>query len=66
MEWFAENFRLFVTNPDLSNALRPKFYAAMCRSGIVPVINFSWEMTLRNNGAPDRIVEQARKKIESR
>lgn len=65
MEWFAENFRLFVTNPDLSNALRPKFYAALVASGIKPVINFAWDFTLRGNDAPDRIVEQARKKILS-
>ena len=26
-EWFAEMFRLFVTNPDLLRILRPRFYA---------------------------------------
>jgi hypothetical protein len=26
-EWFAELFRLFVTNPDLLKAIRPKIYS---------------------------------------
>lgn len=29
-EWFAECFRLFVTNPLLLRALRPRTYAALC------------------------------------
>lgn len=63
MEWFAENFRLFVTNPGLSKALRPRFYAAIINAGIQPLSRDGWEAVLRRNGAPNRIVEQARKKI---
>jgi len=63
MEWFAENFRLFVTNPDLSKKLRPKFYAGVVQSGINPPPHDDWEMELLWADAPPRIVEQARKKI---
>lgn len=65
MEWFAENFRLFVTNPDLSSALRPRFYAAVITSGIQPLGHDDWETVLLSNGAPTRIIEQARKKISA-
>lgn len=64
-EWFAEHFRLFVTNPGLSKALRPRFYAAMIEQGIQPISREGWELALRETLAPDRIVDQARKKIES-
>jgi hypothetical protein len=63
MEWFAENFRLFVTNPDLSLALRPKFYVAVVEAGIHPLEQPDWAERLRFLSAPDRIIEQARKKI---
>jgi hypothetical protein len=72
MEWFAENFRLFVTNPDLSLSLRPRFYEAMERADFKPVVLVdgggvqSWETVLREFDAPDRIVNQARKKIGDR
>jgi hypothetical protein len=63
MEWFAENFRLFVTNPDLSRTLRPAFYVAMLETGFVPATSEGWEAVLLASAAPARIVEQARKKI---
>jgi hypothetical protein len=63
MEWFAENFRLFVTNPGLSAELRPRFYAAVVADGIQPLTHVDWETVLIGNGAPARIVDQARKKI---
>jgi hypothetical protein len=68
MEWFAENFRLFVTNPDLSLSLRPRFYDAMEREDFKPVKLIDgggvqdWETVLRQLAAPDRIIGQARKK----
>lgn len=62
MEWFAENFRLFVTNPDLSKRLRPKFYSALSKE-MQPVCLEAWETQLSLNGAPSRIIDQARKKI---
>lgn len=63
MEWFAENFRLFVTNPGLSAELRPRFYAAIIADGIKPLNHDDWETVLIANGAPSRIIDQARKKI---
>lgn len=63
MEWFAENFRLYVTNPDLSSRLRPKFHRALDVAGVHPLPSEGWEAVLRGHQATDRIVEQARKKI---
>lgn len=69
MEWFAENFRLFVTNAELCRRLRPRFYSALRGAGIKPVELFplsclSWHAMLTEGyAAPDRIVDQARKKI---
>ena len=62
LEWFAEHFRLFVTNPDLSLSIAPKFYAEL-RERLDPQRTTIWEDRLRETGAPDRIIEQARKKI---
>lgn len=62
-EWFAENFRLFVTNPDLCRLIRPKFCMAMCLR-FKPVIKGRWEDVLIGHGATDRIILQAAKKIE--
>ena len=68
MEWFAENFRLFVTNPHLSSLLRPRFFRAMRESGINPVMAHAsgfarWDEVLRGFEAPDRIIDMAKKKI---
>jgi hypothetical protein len=65
MEWFAENFRLFVTNPNLSRSLRPRFYNALTGAGLTPLGDDDWEVVLRAHGAPARIVEQARKKVRA-
>lgn len=62
-EWFAENFRLFVTNPDLSRLIRPRFWHAMIAAGVNPVWTMNWEDLLRANGAPPRITDQCHKKI---
>jgi hypothetical protein len=62
MEWFAENFRLYVTNPNLSLKVRPKFFMALWSDGIYPVIEKPWEEVLKENGAPERNFEQIRKK----
>lgn len=62
-EWFAENFRLFVTNPDLSERLRPKFYAAMLEAGFKPAVIYSYWHVLCSNGATDRILKMAEKKV---
>ena len=68
MEWFAENFRLFVTNPYLASAIRPKFYKAIENEGLIPITrlwNKGWLLTLAENGANDRITKVAQKKIDA-
>lgn len=63
MEWFAENFRLFVTNPDLCLRLRPKFHNALIHKGINPLPLGPYESVLRENEATERIIFQACKKV---
>lgn len=66
MEWFAEIFRLYVTNPDLCMILRPHFYKAMSETfGLLPLESPTWEQVLVSHNAPARTIEQARKKIEA-
>ncbi len=50
-EWFAEMFRLFVTNPELLKELRPKTYTAIA-GHFKPVVVASWDMVLQD--APER------------
>lgn len=59
-EWFAELFRLFVTNPDLLRILRPKFYAALTEK-FRPFYGDSWRDRLQH--APARTFEQAAKMV---
>lgn len=59
-EWFAEMFRLFVTNPNLLAMLRPGTHAAI-REKFVPVFNDGWR--LRLVGAPDRTIAAIEKKL---
>lgn len=61
-EWFAEMFRLFVTNSDLLKRVRPRTYALL-REHFKPVIDAPWRKILK--GAPDRTIAQAAKKIEA-
>lgn len=61
-EWFAEAFRLFVTNPDLLRRFRPKTYAGLVEAGLQPVFEEDWYCRLEAQGAPVRTLEQARKK----
>ena len=61
-EWFAEIFRLFVTNPNLLSKLRPKIYEELIsRFNIIE--DRSWEEVLID--APLRTINQACKKINS-
>lgn len=53
-EWFAEIFRLFVTNPDLLRGLRPLTYAALVARGLKPVWTDDWRTRL--DGAPERTI----------
>jgi Mlc titration factor MtfA (ptsG expression regulator) len=61
-EWFAEMFRLFVTNSDLLKNLRPRTYAII-KDFFKPVIDQPWQHVLKD--APERTIAQAAKKIES-
>lgn len=65
MEWFAEIFRLYVTNPDLCRMLRPMFFRAMKEAGVLPLLSDGWGAVLSGFGAPQRIIDQASKKIQS-
>lgn len=62
-EWFAEMFRLFVTNPDLMRKVRPKTYAIL-RERFNIVEKRRWQKVIA--GAPARTIAQAEKKIQSR
>ena len=55
-EWFAEIFRLFVTNPDLLRAVRPRTFAEI-RAVLKPVEDRPWREVLAN--APERTFEMA-------
>lgn len=60
-EWFAEMFRLFVTNPDLLRQIRPVTYELLA-DDFKPSLELPWDEVLR--AAPLRTIEAARKKIE--
>ena len=62
-EWFAEIFRLFLTNPDLLYNLRPKTYAELHdRFPLWP--RTPWQEILED--APERTKLQAEKKIRNK
>lgn len=59
-EWFAELFRVFVTNPDLLRIIRPATYERLC-SRFVPVVAGSWQAVLAQ--APERTKTACAKKV---
>lgn len=59
-EWFAEMFRVFVTNPDLLLQLRPRTHEEMM-ARFKPVFADTWRDRLA--GAPDRTVTATERKI---
>lgn len=59
-EWFAEIFRLFVTNPNLLNLIRPATYKLL-RDRFVPVVSEPWETVIAQ--APDRTRTACAKKV---
>ena len=61
-EWFAEMFRVFVTNPDLLLALRPRTHAEMV-ARLKPMFADSWRERLA--GAPDRTTLAAQRKVDA-
>jgi hypothetical protein len=60
-EWFAEMFRLFVTNPDLLSHLRPRTHADLLEH-FKPVFEDAWSQRL--HGAPDRTILAIRRKLD--
>lgn len=59
-EWFAEIFRLFVTNPDLLQRIRPRAFGMIAKD-FRPLECGHWTGVLKD--APQRTIEQAAKKI---
>ncbi len=64
-EWFAEMFRLYVTNPHLLCALRPRTYAQLARIFYQVTPHRSWDRELAATGAPQRTVDAARRQVGS-
>lgn len=62
-EWFAEIFRLFVTNYDLLRLLRPKAYE-LIRERFNPVSPAPWQVALGSN-VPKRILTNLEKKVRA-
>lgn len=60
-EWFAEMFRLFVTNPDLLRLLRPKTFRAILDTGLQPRNDDTWDDVLFLS--PERTYTMTEKKI---
>lgn len=58
-EWFAEHFRLFVTNPDLLSKIRPKVYALFAEKW-KSVETRPWQEVL---AGADRQIRAAQNKI---
>ena len=54
-EWFAEIFRLFVTNPGLLAQLRPKTYKRL-REQFYPVTDKTWRECLLGD-TPERVIK---------
>lgn len=63
-EWFAEIFRLFMTNPDLLKNIRPLTHAWLITDGFKPAFNDTWRDRLRL--APERTINAAANKIKGK
>lgn len=63
MEWFAEIFRLFVTNPDLLRQIRPKAYAALI-ADFKPIIDKTAGEIMEHWHAPARVFGRMQKWID--
>lgn len=61
-EWFAEMFRVFVTNPDLLRLVRPRTHREL-RQCFEPLFTDTWRDRL--SGAPDRTITAAERHIEA-
>jgi hypothetical protein len=61
-EWFAEMFRVFVTNPDLLRIVRPRTHREL-RACFAPVFEDTWRDRLRD--APARTITAATRHVEA-
>lgn len=61
-EWFAEIFRLFVTNPDLLKQMRPLTYDRLIADGFKPLYTDTWQQRL--GIAPERTINAAANRIK--
>lgn len=59
-EWYAEMFRVFVTNPDLLRHLRPKTYDILMQRW-EPVVHHKWQDALGSN-VPVRVIQALKNK----
>lgn len=59
-EWFAEMFRLFVTNPNLLSMIRPKTYK-LFKEHFDPVVHSIWTKVLGD--CPERVLRACMNKI---
>lgn len=60
-EWFAEIFRLFITNHALLKLIRPRTYELLAERW-KPISNENWESVLGEN-VPQRVINSLRKKV---
>ena len=60
-EWFAEIFRVFVTNPDLLSKLRPRMFERLIEKWPTQAEIRSWESVLQDS---ERHIAAARNKIK--
>lgn len=63
-EWFAEMFRLFLSNPDLLRILRPRTFALLSKRW-KPVETRDWRAAMGTN-APPRVVKANQNKMRGR
>ena len=61
-EWFAEIFKLYLSNPDLLRQLRPKAFAGLSSLFKAPITT-GWRETLEAMDAPVRTIAAARNRI---
>lgn len=60
-EWFAEHFRLFVTNPHLHSLFRPKTFKILSTK-FKPITSDTWMKILED--APARTISMTKKKLK--
>lgn len=60
-EWFAEHFRLFVTNPELHGLIRPKTHELLLAQFPEPAETRSWQDVLAH--APERTQALALRRV---